>query len=142
MTKSHVSLEQHRCRICGKDFDTGAILLDRRLKASMEMVTMTGAGICPEDQSMIDSGYIALVEIDPVKSHADPGKPVKEGNAYRTGRLAWMALHAVKPVLGIYPYDDTGTPLPFVFVEDGVVEKLQEMIPTKEVSENDPSTVN
>ena len=33
--KSHVSLEQHVCLVCGTAFDTGAILLDKRLRASM-----------------------------------------------------------------------------------------------------------
>ncbi len=34
--KSHVSLEQHVCLLCGVAFDTGNILLDKRLRASME----------------------------------------------------------------------------------------------------------
>lgn len=40
--KSHVSLEQHACLVCGTTFDTGAILLDKRLRASMERHTATG----------------------------------------------------------------------------------------------------
>jgi uncharacterized protein (DUF1786 family) len=40
--KSHVSIEQHVCLICGSAFNTGAILLDRRLRASMEHHTATG----------------------------------------------------------------------------------------------------
>lgn len=40
--KSHVSLEQHVCLVCGTAFDTGAILLDKRLRASMERHTATG----------------------------------------------------------------------------------------------------
>ena len=43
--KSHVSLEQHVCLVCGTAFDTGAILLDKRLRASMECHTAT-AGVC------------------------------------------------------------------------------------------------
>ena len=31
--KSHVSLEQQLCLMCGTAFDTGNILLDRRLRA-------------------------------------------------------------------------------------------------------------
>ena len=48
--KSHVSLEQHVCLVCGTAFDTGAILLDKRLRASMERHTATGWGLCPEHQ--------------------------------------------------------------------------------------------
>ena len=35
--KSHVSLEQHACLVCGVSFDTGSILLDKRLRASMKV---------------------------------------------------------------------------------------------------------
>ncbi|WP_430522156.1 hypothetical protein [Pseudomonas aeruginosa] len=49
--KSHVSLEQHVCLVCGTAFDTGAILLDKRLRASMERHTATGWGLCPSIRS-------------------------------------------------------------------------------------------
>ncbi len=52
--KSHVSLEQHVCLVCGKAFDTGAVLLDKRLRASMEHHTKTGWGLCPEHQKLSD----------------------------------------------------------------------------------------
>ncbi|MBA0457816.1 hypothetical protein D7Y57_17025 [Stenotrophomonas maltophilia] len=38
--KSHVSLEQHVCLVCGARFDTGAILLDKRLRSN---------GHCPDE---------------------------------------------------------------------------------------------
>jgi hypothetical protein len=49
--QSHVSLEQHVCLVCGKAFDTGTILLDKRLRASMEHHTKTGAAIGRERRS-------------------------------------------------------------------------------------------
>jgi len=45
--KSHVSLEQQLCLVCGTAFDTGNILLDRRLRASMKHHTTTGLGTVP-----------------------------------------------------------------------------------------------
>lgn len=42
--KSHASLEQHVCLVCGTAFDTGRILLDKRLRACMEHHTTTGWG--------------------------------------------------------------------------------------------------
>ena len=36
--KSHVSLEQHVCLVCGKAFDTGTILLDKRLRQSLAQI--------------------------------------------------------------------------------------------------------
>lgn len=34
--KSHCSIERKVCPICTKEFDSGAILLDRRLRDSMD----------------------------------------------------------------------------------------------------------
>src|SRR3546814_18826039 len=71
--KSHVSLEQHACLVCGARFDTGAILLDKRLRASMERPTATGWGLCPEHQKLSDDGFVALVECDPQRSGSPSG---------------------------------------------------------------------
>jgi hypothetical protein len=49
--KSHASLEQHVCLVRGKAFDTGAILLDKRLRASMEHHTATGWVCAPSTGS-------------------------------------------------------------------------------------------
>ena len=37
--KSHVSMEQHRCIVCGQDYDTGAILLDKRMRQAVNEIT-------------------------------------------------------------------------------------------------------
>ncbi len=50
--KSHVSLEQQLCLVCGTAFDTGNILLDKRLRASMKHHTTTGWGLCPKHQRL------------------------------------------------------------------------------------------
>lgn len=63
MTKSHVSMEQHQCAVCGITYDTGAILLDKRLRANLERYTVTGSGMCPEHQKLKDDGYVALIEV-------------------------------------------------------------------------------
>src|SRR3546814_20782436 len=72
--KSHVSLEQHACLVCGARFDTGAILLDKRLRASMERHTATGWGLCPEHQKLSDAGFVALVECDTQRSGSPSGR--------------------------------------------------------------------
>ena len=63
--KSHVSMEQHQCFICGTIYDTGNILLDKRLNDSLERYTVTGHGLCPEHQQLADDGYIALIVVQP-----------------------------------------------------------------------------
>jgi tRNA(Glu) U13 pseudouridine synthase TruD len=75
--KSHVSMEQHQCIVCGELYDTGNILLDKRLKKSMEQRTVTGTGLCPEHQKLKDDGFVALIEAN-------------EQTKERTGRIAHL----------------------------------------------------
>ena len=122
--KSHVSLEQHVCLVCGAAFDTGAILLDKRLRASMERHTATGWGLCPEHQKLSDDGFVALVECDPQRSRAAAGAArMKPDQAHRTGRLAHLKREVFADVFNV-PIEDKQ---PCVFVEPGVIEQLQAM---------------
>ncbi|MBL5864351.1 translesion error-prone DNA polymerase V subunit UmuC [Serratia fonticola] len=61
-------MEQHVCLVCGVPFDTGSLLLDKRLRASLERHTVTDWGLCPEHQKRFSEGFIALVECDPERS--------------------------------------------------------------------------
>jgi len=123
--KSHVSLEQHVCLVCGKAFDTGTILLDKRLRASMERHTKTGWGLCPEHQKLSDDGFVALVECDPQRSGSPAGSArVKPDQAYRTGRLAHVRRTVFAQVFNV-SIDDKQT---CVFVELGVIDQLQSMV--------------
>jgi hypothetical protein len=121
--KSHVSLEQHVCLVCGAAFDTGSLLLDRRLRASMERHTKTGWGLCPEHQKLADDGFVALVECDPQRSGAPGAGRMKPEQAYRTGRLAHLRRAVFAQVFNA-PIDDEQA---CVFVEPGVIEQLQAM---------------
>ena len=122
--KSHVSLEQHVCLVCGTRFDTGTILLDKRLRASMERHTATGWGLCPEHQKLSDDGFVALVECDPQRSRAAAGAArMKPDQAHRTGRLAHLKREVFADVFNV-PIEDKQ---PCVFVEPGVIEQLQAM---------------
>ena len=85
--KSHVGMEQKACPVCGQAFDTGAILLDKRLRNTLERKTVTGWDLCPEHAKLWEKGYIALVECDPEKSTFTDGT-IKPPDAYRTGRIA------------------------------------------------------
>lgn len=62
--KSFVSMEQQQCIVCGAIYDTGSLLLDKRLKPSLEPKTVTGTGLCPAHQKLKDEGYIALIELE------------------------------------------------------------------------------
>ncbi|MDT8398404.1 MAG: ATPase [Pseudomonadales bacterium] len=123
--KSHVSLEQHVCLICGVAFDTGSILLDKRLRASMERHTATGWGLCPEHQKLSDDGFVALVECDPQRSGSPAGGGrLKPEQAYRTGRLAHLKRDVFAEVFNV----PIAANQPCVFVEPGVIEQLQSLV--------------
>ncbi|MDD2767933.1 MAG: ATPase [Methylococcus sp.] len=122
--KSHVSLEQHVCLVCGKAFDTGAILLDKRLRASMEHHTAMGWGLCHEHQKLSDDGFVALVECDPQRSGSQAGGRMKPEQAYRTGRLAHLRRTVFAELFNV-PIEDKQA---CVFVESGVIDQLQSMV--------------
>lgn len=69
MTKSHVSLVQHQCPVCGVSHDTGEVLLHKRMSPVLDNKTLTGVSFCPEHDKLRDAGYIALVEIDADGKH-------------------------------------------------------------------------
>ncbi|HUN74407.1 MAG TPA: ATPase [Steroidobacteraceae bacterium] len=123
--KSHVSLEQHVCLVCGVTFDTGAILLDKRLRASMERYTTTGWGLCVEHQKLSDDGFVALIECDPQRSGSPSGtEGMKPEQAYRTGRLAHLKRDVFARVFNV----PIAAVQPCVFVEPDVIERLQSMV--------------
>jgi hypothetical protein len=106
--KSHVSMEQHVCFVCGKTFDTGNLLLDKRLRASMKRNTVTGYGICPEHQAKMDEGYTILIETEDPKGEK------------RTGHIAYVRESQFKNIFNSDP-----PPKHIAFVEVGVIEKLK-----------------
>lgn len=123
--KSHVSLERHVCLVCGVTYDTGSILLDRRLRASLERYTTTGWGLCAEHQRLSDEGFVALVECDPERS----GKPtsadrLKPEETYRTGCLVHLKREVFAAVFNVPIEADQVC----VFVEPGVIERIQMMV--------------
>lgn len=77
--KSHVSMEQKQCPICGiiHTFECG-ILLDRRMKDSLERYTVTGQGLCEEHDRLHKDGFVALIVIDETKSRLDKQTPLEE----------------------------------------------------------------
>lgn len=97
MEKSHVTMEQKVCVVCGKIYDTGAILLDKRLQPRFEMHTVTGRGMCEEHERLKKEGYIALVGIDPERSMCS-GEIIHDQNAYRTGAIIHIKKEAFKKI--------------------------------------------
>lgn len=59
--KSYVSIAQRQCVVCGEVYDTGEILINKRLRDSMDRHTVVGTGLCPVHQKMRDDGYVMLI---------------------------------------------------------------------------------
>ena len=127
MEKSFVTLEQHRCLVCGHDYDTGALLLDKHMRNKFNRNTLTGNGLCPEHRKLYDDGYIALVECDREKSLIE-GEMLKPEDAYRTGNIAHVRRTVANDIFNVKLPDK----IPMVFVEPGVIEKLKEAMQAEE----------
>ena len=123
--KSYVTIEQKICPITGKTFDSGDILVDRRLKDSFEKCTTTGWQICPEVKEQLDKGFVALVEIDEAKSTKSNNGNITPEGAYRLGKIVYVRNAIVKEIF------NTKITTPFVYVESKVIEFLESKITEK-----------
>lgn len=130
--KSYVSLEQHLCSICANKFDVG-VLLDRRLGNRLEPTTVTGYGVCPECQKMLDTDYIAIVGADPTKSKVVNGR-VDQSEVYRTGRMLFMKRPVAKRMFNLEI-------AALMFCDDAVIDRIEQLLQEKD-AQNDPSTIN
>lgn len=126
--KSHVSMEQHVCIVCGNPYDTGAVLLKKNLRPTLERNTITGMGMCPRDQEKLDEGYIALVEIDNSQIAENVGY-LKQEAAPRTGRLCHIRVSVFEHLMQQKaPTDKSGKMIPMVFVDQEVIPKIEAMV--------------
>lgn len=122
MDKSFVTLEQNICQVCGTKFDTGALLLDRRMRDTFDKYTVTDYGLCPECQKLNNDGYIALVVADPAKSKTEPNGNLKIENAYRTGEIIHLRYTAFERIFNM-PHNN----LPMGFIDQETAKKLKEL---------------
>jgi hypothetical protein len=75
---------------------------------------------------MFSEGFVALVECDPQRSGSPSGSGLmKPDQAYRTGRRAHLQRDAFDRVFNV----PVALEQPPVFVEPGVIEQLQAMVP-------------
>lgn len=127
MSKSYVSVEQNVCLVCGKAFDAGTLLMDSRMKDSLERNTVTDYGLCPEHKQKFDEGYVALVAADGSKSTLLPNGNMAPGGAYRTGEVMHMKFDVFDRIFNI-PGSHHGKREPMMFCEPGVIAKVRAMV--------------
>ena len=121
MSKSYVSMETKQCLVCAKEFNAG-VLLDSRLRDSLEPKTLTGYGLCDEHNELFEDEYIALIGIDESKSTVETNGNILPHNAYRTGNVIHVKYSVLKGFFNI----TISKSLPVIFVEDAVIDKLKE----------------
>jgi hypothetical protein len=126
MTKSHVSMEQHVCLVCGQTFDTGSILLDKRLRDSLEPKTVTGWDLCPEHKALYETGMVALVEVDEDKT-GPRGATLRPEDAYRTGRVAHVKEEAFRKLFNISPRDERGKLRALMFIDKQAMDYITDV---------------
>jgi hypothetical protein len=121
--KSHVSLEQRTCLVCGKVYETGTVLLDRTLRATLDHHTVMGYGLCEEHEKLNQEGFIALIECDPTKSDTpDEQGTLRPWQAFRTGTVMFLKREAF---LRLFEIPASEQLPPCVFVEPGVTELIK-----------------
>jgi len=102
MEKSYVSMEQKMCPVCGKEYESGGLLLDKQLRNKFESKTTTGYKLCPEHQKKWDEGFVAIVICDETKSGISGGM-IKAEDAFRTGEIIHMKKEVFKKMFNQEP---------------------------------------
>lgn len=122
MGKSHVTIETKICLVTGKEYDSGTILLHKRLLEKFDPKTITGWGLSPEVSEKIAEGYAVMVGMDPEKSGItkDATRITNPASVYRTGEVAYIRRELAVELFNI-PVEDVN------FVDPGVIKLLKEM---------------
>lgn len=114
--RSHVGIGVHVCPVCLKEHDL-VVLLDKRLRPTLERRNFVGWAMCDEHETLWQKGYIALVEC------TNDSPPTLE-SVKRTGLIAHVRKEVWSNIFSGSVPDN-----PIVFVQEGVIEKLQAMMP-------------
>ena len=123
MEKSYVSIAQKVCIVTGNLYDTKEILIDKRMKNSMEHKTTVGMGVCPEVEKLFNKGYVALIEVDSAKSGSGNDKKLSPKDAYRTGNIAYLKRDVLKELFTM-PLEDNQN---IVYIDEETFQYLAEL---------------
>lgn len=120
--KSHVTIERKQCVCCGSIYETGALMLDKRGRATFDKFTTTGLGICPDHQAQIDDDFVLFIEVDPARSTYGNDGLMKPEGAHRTGVIAALKRPAAVAVFG-----PSISSVPFAYCEPETIHALQRL---------------
>lgn len=121
MDKSYVGMGFELCPICGAKH-TETVLLHKRMANVLEHENFTGFSLCPDHEKMRGE-YLALVELTGDSFPPD----ISKVDAYnrRTGNFAHVRRTVAPKIFNV----EIPAGQAFVFVEVGVLEKLEKMTP-------------
>lgn len=119
-------MEQCKCPICTKDFQTGALLLRKHLlkpghESHDREVPVTGWEICPEDRQKIADGFFPMIVIDPNRSEMMPNGNISLEGAYRTGEILYLKKEVAERILNVEVVTS------FSFIDEAGAEKIKNM---------------
>lgn len=117
MEKSHVSMENKICQVCGvKNNHNCGILLDKRLQQSLERETVTGWGLCEEHDNVVKDGFVIMV----VAKNDDTNKEgyMKIEDAERTGEVLYVRKEVCQEMFNIEVKD-------LMFIDEETYEMLK-----------------
>lgn len=120
--RNYVGMGVHVCPVCLKEHDE-VVLIDKSLRPTLEKRNFMGWAMCAEHEERRQEGYIALIEC------SDDQQPTLK-SANRTGAFGHVRKEAW-PLIFNTPAPDT----PIAFVQQGVLEQLQNMMPKAEHDE-------
>lgn len=112
MDKSHVGMGYHVCPVCGVEHDE-VVLLDKSLQKTLTRHMFVGWKMCEEHQELLDTGYVALIEVK--------NQPSSLEDADRTGKTAHIRSSVWSQV-----FNSEAPNSPIVFCAEGTIKLLQE----------------
>ena len=119
MSKSHVGMGFSLCPVCAVKHDE-VLLLDKRLKDTLERENFMGWAMCAEHEKLRAEGYVALIEVK-----GEPtGKTASLAEVQRTGMIAH-----VKGEVFTRIFDAPMPPQGIAFVPEGFIARLQAAVP-------------
>jgi hypothetical protein len=120
MTNDYVAMGQHICIVCGQKFDSGEILINKKMRSIPEENRATDFGLCPDDSDKMEAGFIALIETSNVED--DSRETMQSKDAIRTGRIAHIKKHAYEGVFQ-QPAPEGG----IAFCDAKLIDRIQSM---------------
>ena len=115
--RSYVALGVTACPVCDAQQEK-EILLDKNLNPTLPKRVLTGFELCERCSNMERDGYLALVEILPEST-----KPYQPDTVKKTGRLAHIKREVANEIFSVSIPE-----VPFIYVEQGVIAKLESMV--------------